>query len=120
MKLTLLLNGKEKEYFPRITARKTRTAYEERAKIDAALTDIGHVFKPQELDDMLKWVVELFDGQFTADEFLDGYQGSIFDIAGMMSAVFELVVSATAAFPKRKAGATETTDLMEPSEQTKT
>ncbi len=89
----------------RVTARKARTAYEERAKVDTIINDQTHVFEPHELDGLVQWTVEAFDNQFTADEFLDGYEGSIFEVAGMMSATFDVVVNASAEFPKQKAGA---------------
>lgn len=104
MKIKLTIGGKQREFYSGITARKVRTAYTERAKVDAALADENHVFDDKEFDGLVQWAVESFDRQFTADEFLDGYEGSIFDVAGMMSSTFDAIVNASAEFPKPTAG----------------
>ena len=77
MKITLTIDGAERVFLSAPTARKTRDAYFLREKIRTRLSADGDAakFDEETTDEMLRWVVNVFDGQFTPDEFLDGYGG---------------------------------------------
>ena len=103
MKITLKLGGGERVVLSSPTARKTRDAYFHRERIRERLREGGESSKFDEgtTDAMLQWVVEAFDRQFTADEFLDGYQGWFFDILSMMDDMLAGVAGELdAGFPK--------------------
>lgn len=101
MKITLKIGGEERVYLSSPTARKTRDAYFNREKIREHLQADGSRFDEGTTDEMLRWVVDAFDRQFTADDFLDGYQGWFFDIISMMDDMLAGVAGELdAGFPK--------------------
>lgn len=93
MKITLMVGGAERIFLAAPTARKTRDAYFLREKIREKMRNRGDAagFDEETTDEMLRWVVDVFDRQFTADEFLDGYAGWFFDILNMMDVMLASV-----------------------------
>ncbi|ASA96826.1 phage tail assembly chaperone G [Anoxybacillus flavithermus] len=67
MQVTLLIDGQEKTFtVPFVKARMFRRALELRKKYDFNNIDV------EALDSIIAFIVELFNGQFTVDEFYDG------------------------------------------------
>lgn len=103
MKITLRIDGQERVFLSCCTARKTRDAYFNREKVREKVKTGGAAaqFDEDTTDEMLRWVVDVFDRQFTADQFLDGYAGWFFDIIAMMDEMLEGVMDElTSDFPR--------------------
>jgi hypothetical protein len=67
MQITLFVNGEEKTFtVPFVKARMFRRALEISKKYDLNNIDV------ETLDTLVSYVVELFNNQFTVDEFYDG------------------------------------------------
>lgn len=94
MKITLQLNGKSCDFFASTTARKGREAYTLKKKIITVLTESGGDYPDDLMDEMTGFVVKAFDNQFTAQEYLDGYQGWFFDAQKIIDAVMNDVAEA--------------------------
>jgi len=87
VKITLQIKGKSCDYFASTTARKGREAYTLKKKIVTVLTESGGDYPDDLMDEMTGFVVKAFDNQFTAQEYLDGYQGWFFDAQKIIDAV---------------------------------
>jgi hypothetical protein len=67
VEIKLLIEKKEKTFVPRfISARQFRKGMEISKKVKVG------IYEPEELDTVVDYVVELYDHQFTRDEFYDG------------------------------------------------
>jgi len=112
MKITLHIDEKEREFHTTPTARSTRTAYETRTKISAELRarieeKKQGLYTPEIMDEMTSWVVQAWNNQFTADQYLDGYRGPFTDAVDMMDAQIEMIAEGMVEFPNPKAWETE-------------
>ena len=66
--------------------------------------DAEPVYGPKQIDAMLEFVVELFGGQFTRDEFLDGFRDSLFaGVPPMLRAVVSGIQTKILTFPNAEA-----------------
>lgn len=73
MKVTLVIDNKEKTFtVPFVSGRMLRKTLE-MTKVLANMRDID----PETLDNLVDYVVELFKGQFTQDEFYDGIEAGL-------------------------------------------
>lgn len=85
MNLTLFVDGKEKTFnAPFIKARMFRKALEFNKKMD--FQDLG----VEEIDELIGFVCELFNNQFTTDEFYDGLP-----VEKLMSTIVEAMNAVT-------------------------
>lgn len=115
MKIKLQIDEKACEFFARVTARKGREAYLIKQKLLKSLAenknDDGESRYTEEImDDLTGFVVEVFDRQFTAQEFLDGYEGWFFDVVKFVDLIMNNVAEALAeGFPKNPMPQPETT-----------
>jgi len=94
MKIILVIDNKPCEFYASVTARKGRDAYALKKKIVASLTENNSEYTSEIMDDMTAFVVEAFDRQFTAQQFLDGYQGWFFDCQQIIDAIMNDVTEA--------------------------
>lgn len=102
MKITLVLNEKSCDFFADITARKSREAYELKAKIVKTINENSGEYPEELLDEMTAFVVKAFDNQFDAQEYLDGYKGWFFDSMELINSIMNNVLEALAeGFPKK-------------------
>lgn len=104
MKMTLVIDGKSCEYYADITARKGREAYTLKKKIVKALAEAKGMDYPEELlDEMTAFVVKAFDNQFSAQQYMDGYQGWFLDSQTIIDDIMNDVAEALEeGFPKKK------------------
>ena len=102
MKITLKVNGKLCDYFASVTARKCREAYAIKKKVVNALKENSGEYPDELLEEMTGFVVEAFDRQFTAAEYLDGYEGWFFDCQQIIDDIMNNVAEALEeGFPKK-------------------
>ena len=101
MKMKLSIDGKSCEFYAMVTARKGRDAYALKKKLVQTLNDNGGEYTDELMDELTAFVVEAFDRQFTAQQFLDGYEGWFFDVQQIIDAIMNHVTEALAeGFPK--------------------
>ncbi len=100
-KVTLTIDGKEKTFQRIVTARMCRTAFHARMEYVQERIRKHDVITDEMIDKLIDWLVEAYDGQFTADQFLDGYSGSPLEICMMMEELITSVSDAVIDFPKR-------------------
>ena len=101
MKINLTIDGKACEYYASVTARKGRDAYTLKQKLVKTLNENGGEYTEELLNDLTGFVVEAFDRQFTAQQYLDGYEGWFFDVVEIVNAIMNDVAEALAeGFPK--------------------
>ena len=94
---------KPKTYRSEIRLRESLDAFDLAERWDKA----RGVYSQELIDEALSFVVRCFGGQFTAEELLDGYEGSAFAlIPNFLRAVIGYVAEEMADFPPR--AATET------------
>lgn len=110
MKIELMIDGKLQEFHTMPTARSTRRAYETRMILRDRLQQRAKekdpvLYTPDIVDALTAWVVEAWGNKFTADQYLDGYQGPFTDAFDMMDAQINMVLEGLAAFPNPKAWA---------------
>lgn len=105
MKLTLVLDGKSTDFYSRgITAGASLTAFDLLEGIDDK-AKAGGLYTKEHREELLRFVVELFSGQFTEQQFLEGCADSFFNVVpGMLRAVVAGVQAKAAAFPNAAAG----------------
>jgi N-acetyl-anhydromuramyl-L-alanine amidase AmpD len=96
MKITLHLNGKSCDFFAAVTARKGREAYALKKKIISTLKENGGEYPDELMDEMTGFVIRAFDNQFTAQQYLDGYEGWFFDAQKIIDAIMNDVAEALA------------------------
>jgi len=109
MKITLKLDGKPCDFFAAVTARKGREAYALKRKIVATLKENGGEYPDELLDDMTGFVVSVFDNQFSAQQYLDGYEGWFFDAQQIIDSIMNDVADAlNEGFPKKTTPQPET------------
>ncbi len=102
MKITLKINGERCDYFANVTARKCREAYALKKKIVKTLKENDQDYPEDLLDEMTGFLVEAFDRQFTAQEYLDGYEGWFFDCQQIIDDIMNDVAEALEeGFPKK-------------------
>lgn len=101
-KITLNLGGADKTFQQPVNARMCRTAYDARLEYAKDRDRAKGVMTHEMQDKLVDWLVEAFGGQFTADQFWDGYSGSFLEIANMMDEMITEVSSAVNEFPKRR------------------
>ena len=94
MKITLIIDGKSCDFYATVTARKGREAYALKKQIVQELKESGGDYSDELMDRMAEFVVNAFDRQFTAQQFMDGYQGWFFDSLGIIDAVMNNVARA--------------------------
>lgn len=101
MKITLNLNGKDRDYYADITAGKCRKAYNLKRKMRAEAENENTMFTESLLDDIEAFTAEAFEHQFTVQELQDGYRGSVFDLMAFVNCVIEGLIDAlNEGFPK--------------------
>lgn len=100
-KITLLIDGQEKTFQKLVTARMCRTAYDARLAYIDSFKKAKDGITPKMIDELTAWIVEAYDGQFTVDQFLDGYPGSFLEIRDMMDEIITAASDAMVEFPKR-------------------
>ncbi len=115
MKIKLKIDGKFCEFYASVTARKGRDAYALKKNLVKTLKENQdengeNVYTDELMDDLTAFVVEAFDRQFTAQQFLDGYEGWFFDVQQIVDAIMNHVTEALAeGFPKNPTPQSETT-----------
>jgi len=99
-----------KNFSQRLTARVCRETYEAWDKYTTTLkgTRDGDVIPTQKsFDCLVDWLISVFNGQFTKEEFWDGYGGSPMELPIMMKGIVTALSTAVLELP-----------LKEPTEET--
>lgn len=101
MKLTLNINGELKDFYSRgITAGASLAAYDLMERID--LSSSNELYGKEHRESLLRFVVDLFNGQFTEQDFLEGCEDSFFSVVpGMLQSVVAGVSAKIKEFPKK-------------------
>lgn len=107
MKLTLINGDQKKDFYTRgISAGASLAAYDLLDEIgEKAKDDPAALYGKAHREQLLRFVVELFGGQFTEQEFLEGYMDSFFTgVPEMLRSVVAGVNAKVQAFPNVPAG----------------
>jgi hypothetical protein len=137
IRLKLFLDGADKTYEARISARVSLRAFELQEAIArrygvnivalSAVVEAGDetgeapetearreaakfleaeaLYDAEQREELLQFVVDLFGGQFTREEFLDGFQDSFFaGVPAILRAVVDGINAKVRAFPNVEAG----------------
>ena len=98
IRITLTINGKEKEFTARgVSLRASYMAYEIYREYELA----GGNYPQELLEKCEDFIITVFGGAFSRDELLDGYRGSAFRLyPGMLNAVVSYSSEAIVNFPE--------------------
>lgn len=107
IRLTLCIDGMKIPYETEgVNGRSSIRAF----KLLEKLERDDYRYDDQIINELVGFVVGLFDGQFTADDFLDGCPGSLFVVGPqLLSAVIQDVASAIQEIPQDPTGAAPVT-----------
>ncbi len=100
LKIALDINGQEQTFQKRVMARDCRLALEAWEKYGKEAKKTNGVPNDETIGKAVDWLVEAFDGRFTAEQFWSGYSGSFLELPVMMNSIIVALSSEVLAFPK--------------------
>lgn len=96
LNIILTIDGKEKKFRDEIRLKESLRAYELYQEYEKA----AGVYSPEQLETIVDFIVECWGGQFTREQLLDGYKGSIFVlIPSLLGEIIQYVAEKIRDFP---------------------